>query len=268
MLCPVFACGVRMSVAGPSPTPRSLPAPPALRLELRSRRSWPSALASLFAHAALIAVLLVQGRAALRRGAVPGGGGGGGGGGGDRPVINFFPLPAGAAPAAVDVPQAPPFTVTALPALQQIRLDLPRVEVPQPDLAAGLRSVPAAAVAGGQGPGVGGGEGAGAGPGAGGAAGPGTGDEGGYIFVAAPRTAILPPLAKVPSSVAGRTYRVRFWVAADGRVTRVEVEPPIAEAAYRREFQRRMLAYQFYPARTRDGRNVASVVTVPLRIGN
>ena len=264
MLCPVFACGVRMSVAGPSPTPRSLPAPPALRLELRSRRSWPSALASLFAHAALIAVLLVQGRAALRRGAVPGGGGGGGG---DRPVINFFPLPAGAAPAAVDVPQAPPFTVTAVPALQQIRLDLPRVEVPQPDLAAGLRSVPAAAVAGGQGPGVGGGEGAGAGPGAGGA-GPGTGDEGGYIFDAAPRTAILPPLAKVPGSVAGRTYRVRFWVAADGRVTRVEVEPPIAEAAYRRELQRRMLAYQFYPARTRDGRNVASVVTVPLRIGN
>src|SRR2546428_8508413 len=104
MLCPVFACGVRMSVAGPSPTPRPLPAPPALRLELRSRRSWPSALASLFAHAALIAGLLVQGRAALRRGAVPGGGGGGGEG--DRPVINFFPMPAGAAPAAVEVPQA------------------------------------------------------------------------------------------------------------------------------------------------------------------
>src|SRR5438309_288064 len=88
MLCPVFACGVRMSVAGPSPTPRSLPAPPALRLELRSQRSWPSALASLFAHAVLIAGLLVQGRAALRSGAVPGGGGrggrGGGGGGGGR----------------------------------------------------------------------------------------------------------------------------------------------------------------------------------------
>src|SRR3989441_5393517 len=171
MLCPVFACGVRMSVAGPCPTPRSLPASPALRLELGSRRAWPSALASLFAHAVLIAGLLVQGRAALRHGGVPGGGGGGGGGGGDRPVINFFPLPAGAAPAAVDVPQAPRFTVAALPALQQIRLDLPRVDVPQPDLTAGLRSVAAAAVAGGQGPGVGGGEGAGVGPRAGGAAG-------------------------------------------------------------------------------------------------
>src|SRR3989442_9219211 len=100
MLCPVFACGVRMSVAGPSPTPRSLPAPPALRLELRSRRAWPSALASLFAHAVLIAGLLVQGRAALRHGAVPGGGGGGGGRGGARAGINLLPPPAGAAPAA------------------------------------------------------------------------------------------------------------------------------------------------------------------------
>src|SRR5438445_12770464 len=88
MLCPVFACGVRMSVAGPSPTPRPLPAPPVLRLELHSRRSWPSALASLFAHAALIAGVLVQGRAAQRRGAVPGCGVGGWGGG-YRPAINI-----------------------------------------------------------------------------------------------------------------------------------------------------------------------------------
>src|SRR5207245_1529923 len=121
----------------------------------------------------------------------------GGGGGAGRPVINFCPVPAGAAPAVGDVPQAPRVTVTALPALQQIRLDLPSLAAPQPDLTAGLRTVAAASVGGGQGPGAGGGAGAGAGPGAGGAAGPGTGDEGGYIFVAAPRTAILPPL-KVP----------------------------------------------------------------------
>ncbi len=86
--------------------------------------------------------------------------------------------------------------------------------------------------------------------------------------VNSPRTAILPPLTKVPGSVAGRTYVVKFWVAVDGRVTRVEIDPPIADAAYSREFQQRMMAYQFYPARTRDGRNVASVVPVPLRIGN
>jgi len=126
----------------------------------------------------------------------------------------------------------------------------------------------AGAATSGAGPGAGGSQGGGAGGGTGAAPGPGTGGEGGYIFVASPRTAILPPLARVPGSVAGRTYVVKFWVAADGRVTRVEIDPPIADAAYSREFQQRMMAYQFYPARTRDGRNVASVVLVPLRIGN
>jgi TonB family protein len=78
----------------------------------------------------------------------------------------------------------------------------------------------------------------------------------------------VPPLGKVPGSVAGRTYRVTFWVSADGRVTRVEVDPPIADAAYGREFQQRMMAYRFYPAHTRDGRSVANVVTIPIRIGH
>src|SRR3989449_8431948 len=144
-----------MSVAGPSPTPRPLPALPVLRLELHSRRSWPSALASLFAPAALIAGVLVQGRAALRRGAVPGGGGGGGAGGGDRPVINFFPMPARAAPAAVDVPPAPRVSVTALPALQQIKLDLPPLEAPQPDPMAGPPTAAPPGGGGGRGPGAG-----------------------------------------------------------------------------------------------------------------
>src|SRR2546428_9734454 len=135
-------------------------------------------------------------------------------------------MPAGAAPTARDVPPAPRVTVTALPALQQIRLDLPSVAAPQPDLTAGLRTVAAASVGGGQGPGAGGGAGAGVGPGAGGAAGPGTGDEGGYIFVAAPRAAILPPLAKGPRSVARPASRVRVWGAAHGRGTRAGVQPP------------------------------------------
>src|SRR3989442_1240381 len=181
MLCPVFACGVPMSVADPSPTPRPRPALPALRLELPPRRPWPRAPASLCAPGAVIAGLLIEGRAALRHGAVPGGGGGA-----DRPVINFFPVPAGAAPAVVDVPQAPRVTITALPALQQIRLDLPSVAAPQPDLTAGLRTVAAAAVGGGQGPGRGGGAGAGAGPRAGAGAGPGKGDRGGFLLPPSP----------------------------------------------------------------------------------
>jgi hypothetical protein len=76
---------------------------------------------------------------------------------------------------------------------------------------------------------------------------------------------ILPPQA--PGSVAGHAYRVRFWVGADGRVTRVEVDPLIADESYRREFLERMLAYQFVPAQS-HGRNVASVYTVTLRPGH
>ncbi len=185
--------------------------------------------------------------------------------------MNFFTLPA-SGPEQVDLPAPPRVILPNLPSLQQIKLDLPPLALPRETLAVAARAgASARADAGpggpGEGPGTGGGQGAGVGPEAGAGVGPGTGGEGGYIFVASPRTAILPPMARVPGSVAGRTYRVRFWVAADGRVTRVEVDPPIADADYRREFQQRMLAYRFYPARTRDGQSVASVVTVPLRIG-
>ena len=141
----------------------------------------------------------------------------------------------------------------SLHALSQIKVDLPRLDLARDS---GL------AIGGAPGPGASPGRGTGS------AEGPGTGGEGDYIFIASPRTAILPPLAKVPGSVAGHTYRVRFWVGADGRVTRVEMDPPIADEAYRREFLDRMLAYQFVPAQTRDRRNVASVVTVTLRIGH
>jgi hypothetical protein len=68
--------------------------------------------------------------------------------------------------------------------------------------------------------------------------------------------------------VAGRTIRVKFWVSADGRVTRVEVDPPIVDGAYSRDFQQRMMAYQFYPAHTRDGRTMAGAVTISVRIGH
>jgi len=120
--------------------------------------------------------------------------------------------------------------------------------------------------AGGGGGGAGGrGEGAATG---GAGEGPGTGSAGDYISRASPRTAFVPPLAKVPGSLAGRTYQVRFWVAADGNVTRVEVDPPMHDEPYRREFLERMMAFRFYPARMRDGTNVASVFTVAITLGN
>src|SRR5207245_9425590 len=122
--------------------------------------------------------------------------------------------------------RGPAAPVTARPAPRPSRLRLPSAAAPQPDGRAGLRPVAAASVGGGQGPGAGGGAGAGAGPGAGGAAGPGTGDEGGYILPASLRTAVMPPLSNVPGSVLGRPYRVRVWVSAEGRVPRVDADPP------------------------------------------
>ena len=162
--------------------------------------------------------------------------------------MNFFVLRGGAsAPAAVDLP-TPSIQTANLPALSQIKVDLPRLDF-------------------GSDSGTGGASGPGARPGSGlgSAEGSGTGGEGDYIVIASPRTLIVPP--KAPGSMAGHTYRIRFWVGADGRVTRVEIDPPIADERYRREFLERMRAYQFVPAQTRDKRNVASVVTVTLRIG-
>ena len=201
------------------------------------------------AYSLLLAALLWVGAVPLRN-AGRGPGPAGGGGGGPRQAVNFFVLPSGS-PAAVDVPMPPSVQLTSLPALSQIKVDLPKLDLGQ-DSGSGTGGTP--------------GPGASPGRGTGSAEGPGTGGEGDYIVIASPRTMILPPQA--PGSVAGHTYRIRFSVAADGRVTRVEIDPPIADEAYRREFLERMLAYQFVPAQTRDKRNVASVFTVTLRIGH
>jgi hypothetical protein len=202
---------------------------------------------SLAAHAAIIGALLWHGvgrRPADVAGIGPAAG-----------AVSFFALPA-PAPASVDLPPTPFVTLSRLPAVPSLSLDLPAIAAlpPTPEGGAGTG-----------GAGTGAGVGAGAGPGA---MGSGTGGEGDYIVVASPRTAILPPLAKVPGSVAGRTYRIRFWVTADGRVTRVEVDPLMHDEGYRREFLDRMMAYRFYPARARDGASIASVFTVTIRIGN
>jgi len=223
----------------------------------RRRLGLGAALATL-AHALIVCALVIYGREILGRAQ-------GGSAASGEARVNFFAIPAGA-PAAVEMTLPPRLALYDLSALRRINVELPPLELSQATL-----PVPTTAALGGGGGNAGGGAaGRGTGPGAatGSGVGSGTGDEAGYIFPASPRTAILPPLAKVPGSVAGRTYRVKFWVSIEGRVTRVDVVPPIADAAYGREFQQRMMAYQFYPAHTRDGRNVTYVVTVPLRIGN
>ncbi len=205
-----------MTVPAP-PTPR--PALPGLRLPLGQRRLGRGAAISLLVHALILAVLIVHCREVLQR--LPGAPGHGGGGG-NRPQVNFFTLPT-TGPTAVLVPAAPALALSDVRSLPQLKLDLPPLEVPRETVRVALLGG-AAAGASGAGPGAGGGQGGGTGGATGADAGPGTGGEGGYIFVASPRTAILPPLTKVPGSVAGRTYVVKFWVAVDGRVTRVEID--------------------------------------------
>jgi hypothetical protein len=250
--------------SGSPGSPRSLPLP-GLRLPVGRRRLGAGTAASLLAHIAIITVLVVRSPALLGGGAPgPGGPLEPAGGGGGRPTLNFFVLPAAPAPAAVPVPAPPRVTLSGMPPLETIPIALPPIELPRATPPVTGSSAAGAGTATG-GPGTGGAPGVGAG--AGGDVGPGTGGVGGYIL-ASPRTAILPPLAKVPGSVRGRAYHVKFWVSAEGQVTRVEVDPPIADAAYGRAFLESMMAYQFYPAHTRDGRTVPGIVTYSVQVGN
>jgi hypothetical protein len=213
-----------------------------------------------------IAVLVLWRGAALFE---QGGGGGegprGGGGGGGRPAVSWFALPAASAPQAQDIPAAPAVTVPALavPLPDPVKIDVPLSSIVAPAAPVGT----GAGTTGGpgQGPGTGGGQGTGTGPGKGADSGSGSGGDASYIFPASPRWTIFPPPG-APRDARGRRYEVRFWVTAEGRVTRVEVTPAIKDAGYRREFTERMMGYLFNPATTRDGRRVdyiASVTVIP-----
>ena len=57
----------------------------------------------------------------------------------------------------------------------------------------------------------------------------------------------------------------RFWVAADGNVSRVEIDPAPKDAGCRTELITLLKGYKFSPARTRVGVPVASVYQVQLR---
>lgn len=248
MPCPSVRLGVFIGVTAN---------PPAARLRLSRRREGPGAALALVAHGLLVLALVWRGAALLERG--PGSAGSRGGGGG-RPAVRFFTLPAAGPPAAIEIPAPQPVTLSDVPMPEPITLDLARIDIPREPIAG---TVSADERASGAGDGGGAGQGPGAGAGTGAQAGPGTGGEGGYIFPASPRWLVLVPL-NAPASVKGRRYEVRFWVSAEGRVTRVEVDPPIAHAGYRREFMERMMAYLFNPATTRDGQRIASVYSITL----
>jgi hypothetical protein len=239
-------------------------------LPLPPRRQGPAALLSLLAHLGIAVAVLWRGAAMLEGG---GGGSGPRGGGGGRPAISWFALPPMSSPQARDVPAAPAVTVplVALPIPQLERIAVPVEPIlvappPSPTTTTAPVGTGDGTTGGpGSGAGTGGGQGTGTGTGAGSDQGPGSGGEASYIFPASPRWTIFPPPG-APREARGRRHEVRFWVTAEGRVTRVEVTPPIKDSGYRREFIERMMGYLFNPATTRDGRRVdyiASVTVIP-----
>ena len=180
----------------------------------------------------------------------------GGGGGGVR-TITYFTLEEVARERTTQQQVPQPQLELVIPEVAEVTLDLtPRFEVP--------REVRGSGGGRGAGPGFGGGVGSGAGTGRGTAVGPGTGGGGGEIFPPVPRYVAV-PLPK-PASVQGKTFTVRLWVDARGRVTRVEVEPRIRDAAYRRKFIEDMYQLTFSPAMTRDGERVAGQIAITIRL--
>ena len=251
----------------PDPT-GSRPPFDAYALPLPRRREGPAAALSFLAHVTIAVLVLWRGAAMFAGGGGGGSGPRGGGGGGGRPAVSWFALPAPTAAQAQEVPPAPP--AVTVPTIAVPTPEPVKIEMPTPDVAV---AAPAAAVGtgagttggAGQGPGTGGGQGTGTGTGIGSDSGAGSGGDARDIFPASPRWTIFPPPG-APREARGRRHEVRFWVTAEGRVTRVEVTPPIKDAGYRREFTERMMGYLFNPATTRDGRHVdyvASVTVIP-----
>ena len=249
-----------------APTQRPVFDSYALPLPRRREGTGPAAVLSFIAHLTIAALVLWRGAALFESGGGGGTGPRGGGGGGGRPAVSWFTLPSVSTPQAHDIPQPPAVSVptVAVPVTEPVKIDvpLPNVVIAPPaaiGTGAGTSGGP------GQGPGTGGGAGTGAGTGAGVDTGSGSGGGASYIFPASPRWTIFPPPG-APREARGRRHEVRFWVTAEGRVTRVEVTPPIKDRGYAREFTERMMGYLFNPASTRDGRHVdfvASVTVIP-----
>lgn len=244
-------------------SPTSRPAFESYSLPLPERREGPAAALSFAVHVAIALLVLWRGAALFEGGSGGGAGPRGGGGGGGRPAVSWFALPAPPASQAEAVApqQAPVVTVptAAPPVVEPVKLDLPPPTVAiTPPAAVGTGDGTTGGP--GQGPGTGGGTGTGTGTGTGSDAGPGSGGNASDIFAATPRWAIMAPPG-APREARGR-HEVRFWITADGRVTKIEVTPPLKDSGYRREFTERMMGYLFNPATTREGRRIASTASL------
>lgn len=237
-----------MASASPIPPSRSETGrrkPFDARLRLGGRSWGLVAWLSLIGHAGLLVLIVLHGRALLERAAQGRRSGGG-------QSVQFFTVTAPAME-GVDIPAAPTVSLSVVPRLDPIAIDLSGISVP---------AVPPAASAGTS---ARGGSPPGAGGEGGGTSGSGTGDEDHYIVPPNPRGVIVPP-EKAPKSVRGRRYRATFWVGADGSVERVDVSPPIDDAEYRQALVERLMDFAFYPARNRAGLAIPGVVPIVFAI--
>jgi periplasmic protein TonB len=239
----------------PAPPRPTRPPFSAYRLPTGPRRGRLAAIVAFSIHLGIIIAIFWGGaEALLDLGA--GGPGPRGGGGGDGGAQAYFTLPASPPPAAVDISAPPQIAVDQI-AIPEVKIeDLARIEVPQQAIPLTTATAGTGTGGPGQGPGSGGGTGSGIGTGTGSDVGPGTGGGGGDIFPAKALGLILPA-----NCFRGRAT-VRFWVAADGRVTRVDVDPPPRDRACRQEMTERMMSFKFLPATTRDGQPIASIFPV------
>jgi hypothetical protein len=240
----------------PPPTGPSRPAPPPLRLPA-PRRHPGGFITSLLVHGIILLMIarfgveLVLGGGDDRFG--PRGGGGGAGG-----SIHLVELPAAAAPTPAAPVQQPVVPTPPPQPDPAITLPPPTLKPLSMTIAAVVPSVGSASDGTtGQGPGTGGGTGSGVGPGVGNDSGPGRGGNGGYIL---PNTRVL----IFPPDCAHGRFRVQFSISAEGRVTRVGIDPEPQDAGCRRQMLDKMKQYEFSPA-TRDGRAVAATFEVTLQ---
>ncbi len=241
------------------------PTAPLLRLP-KSRRRLTGAVGSLLLHLLILWLLVpTMDRDLVRtvpRGAPASrpGGGGGGGGGGYITLPAFEPPPSAATRAPP--PRITPPVVVQIPVPQPVPTPPADTAVNPPLVATGTAAAADSAAGPGEGGGTGGGNGVGDGPGTGTGTGPGTGGgEGGTGTGPQLRHLLVAP-DNPPKELRGLTIQVTFWIGADGRSERIEVEPEIKDKGFARKLSERMLAYLWRPARGSDGLPVPSTFTL------
>ncbi len=245
------------------------PEPPRLLLP-RAQRRVAGFWVSLGLHALLLALLWTR-RDLLLATPEPGdprfgsaGGGGGGGGGGGNRTTYIIALPPSPPPPAIPALPVPPVTIP--PSVQKPAVttaSTPAVTDSTPAVPA-VSATPGAGTSPGQGEGAGanggsgGGTGGGAGSGSGVGSGPGSGGQGGSIRPPELRGLSI-PFSTPPRELRGRTVKVMFAIAADGKVERFDTDPVITDRGYYKKFSDVVMGFRFKPARGPDGQPVPVV---------